>query len=841
MSLLSRLLAAVRDPGSVPASTATVAPASASPSPLRQGYLATAAAAAAAAAASTPTKPNGVGSPVGSDSAALLDRFHRAWSHIQSAVFYADTADRGTEVPVDDAARHLSVLVATLVQEAGPTDPATTSSASPLRRTSRRKPCLDYLLTHHVLDKLVELSENDQPAGLRGHVIRAFTALVARLDDRFLIHDPVHRASVRLIHSCLDHVRHANLYEHELFAFAHVVCDKVHRAPELLWVLFHDRRHWSREPVPVAVAGSPHTPSRRTLHRSSSSIASSSDITPPAPPPLDFPLFEFLLRGVHRDGFPGTASRASLVLLLAHATGLFREYLLTRSEFLDNLAASLSALFAALVSTDPQDRNTYARPLFLEFVAFLDHAVRACPSATVVLALLARIRTVVLDAVVAPLLCRALATPWDAEQVYDTLAHLDAVLGVLGVDEEGGPVARLVVEFLLADPATTASRAGEAEADLLARIEHAVEADAKAHARDPAASLRESGLARAVSAVSLTSSADARPATPPRRTSRSPRTVILAEFARLASGRPLSFTGRPDTPDSRAGSPVDVTTSAEEMAGLERKSRIVLVLLHGVVRRNPGFAVPLLVGTGAGEGEGVVGLQEYAARAEKWFAAAEAAGRVKAEFWAARGSGVEPYLAAAEAEVVFGGEDEEIDFAAVQEEDEDAIAERWLSPTSSAPAAAAAATPRSPSAASPTPTPMPNDGQDRDTFLAHLVSAAAQWSARPPAVNLLVTGILTALAAGRPAGAANVARVAGEWARVVVAGIPAAVMLQFAHDEEGGPGPGGEDGLTRRERSENSRIMAEFAKEAVAVFLVHAARCERVVAVLPVAAAGVAE
>ena len=54
-----------------------------------------------------------------------------------------------------------------------------------------------------MLGQLVDISENDVPLGFRSEVIHFLSSLISLLDGRILFQSTLHRATLKLMKSCL--------------------------------------------------------------------------------------------------------------------------------------------------------------------------------------------------------------------------------------------------------------------------------------------------------------------------------------------------------------------------------------------------------------------------------------------------------------------------------------------------------------------------------------------------------------------------------------------------------------------------------------------------------------
>ncbi|KAJ3374582.1 hypothetical protein GGF31_007360 [Allomyces arbusculus] len=643
-------------------------------------------AAATSAAASTTSRP-----------AYRLDKFHRCWSSIQSRVYdsgnASDASSATGDLPVSPrihdeglahledaalAAQQVQIMIDILIEETQDSlkhqgrTPATSTIPS---LGSHAGPCLEYLLDNAVLDRLVQLAAPDRPVGFRSAVLTALTSLLAHMDDRFLAQNAVHRATLALTRASMHAVAAAardGLVHHDempLLQLIHAIAERIDRAPELLWIVFQDKRGWRRRRSsassyhasaaaaaaaaasmlgtspssttstskrrsgrPVSISGhkanavAPMPPSAAETNKRNYRNSAMATTAPspalsnatfpdsavasekPDHPDFDFPLFKFLLGYIHRDGAVGDIARAALLLLLEHATGPFREYLLTQSELVDKVSAALCALFADLYTTTAHPRSRASTPvgptderhnprrdLFHKLVLFVQALVVRCPSTRLVLALLARIRHVFLQGLVAPLLVRPLDATQDLRAFHATVANLTTMLSLLtggGSDVCGGPLARLVVEFLFSDadhpPLVETAAANNTDdvtpAELIEKVEGMLEDEALALDIDPAAHLAQSNLKRMISLASLTTLPNM--AAPDPDPAPSPRAALLAEFRRVVRGEPA--------PRSRAPSPPPPSFDGPAHADPDLAPLAIVTLIDTVLTHHYVYALPLL-------------------------------------------------------------------------------------------------------------------------------------------------------------------------------------------------------------------------------------------------------
>jgi hypothetical protein len=177
-------------------------------------------------------------------------------------------------------------------------------------------PVLEYLLKHDVLANLVRLSLPDLPRGIKGEVIRLFSNLLVLLDERFVVHNAVHKPLVRLLRSCVQPEDGDNMgwrtadpeYEEDLVDLMCHVCSRIKSSPELIVIFFHDRTpRPSLQPSAGVVRPASPTGSTSTLASSQATHQR---------PEYEFLIFSYLLRFVHREGRTGDFARAGLLFLV---------------------------------------------------------------------------------------------------------------------------------------------------------------------------------------------------------------------------------------------------------------------------------------------------------------------------------------------------------------------------------------------------------------------------------------------------------------------------------------------------------------------------------------------
>lgn len=215
--------------------------------------------------------------------------------------------------------------------------------------------CMEYFLKNGVLQYLVNVSEKmDYPEGIRGEAIRTIASMVDLLDDRFLVHNAVHKPTIKLLRFCVLDDRQSDTYHEDLVDLMYIICSKIHGFPALLNIFFHDKQ-WLITP-------------QKTFHRHDSKVSTTTDQQAPTPatpstptpttptagsagaakkPEYEFLLFTYLLRFVHREGRSGDFARTGLLFLMEMATSQLGDFIL-ESDFATIMAAGLGALYSQL-------------------------------------------------------------------------------------------------------------------------------------------------------------------------------------------------------------------------------------------------------------------------------------------------------------------------------------------------------------------------------------------------------------------------------------------------------------------------------------------------------------
>ncbi|KAF9576216.1 hypothetical protein EC968_009775 [Mortierella alpina] len=306
-------------------------------------------------------------------SAMQLTRFHKCWLTIQNG--FSTAEKRSLRVQHTEIPARLKNMVDLLVDEESRLDDGTTGV------------CMEYLLKHNVLVKLVNNSEGDEPRGIMGETIRTIAAMINLLDDRFLVHNAVHKPTVKLLRTCASGTEpQGETYHEDLVDLMYILCSKIHGYPELLNIFFHDKQ-WLTVPQRVAArriqknietmemlktlraattgesatAGSetaiPHGSESDQHSASQEQLASNTQPhpdrhsiphSPPAPKSdYEFLLFTYLSRFVHLEGKAGDFARTGLLFIIELATGSLAEYIM-ESDFTSFLSAGVGASYSQL-------------------------------------------------------------------------------------------------------------------------------------------------------------------------------------------------------------------------------------------------------------------------------------------------------------------------------------------------------------------------------------------------------------------------------------------------------------------------------------------------------------
>ncbi|KAF9361523.1 hypothetical protein BGX26_002028 [Mortierella sp. AD094] len=307
-------------------------------------------------------------------SAAQQTRFNKCWTTVQNG--FSTPEKRSLYVQQTEIPARLKNMVDLLVDEESRLDDAGTTGV-----------CMEYLLKNNVLAKLVNNAEGDQPRGIMGETIRTIASMINLLDDRFLVHNAVHKPTVKLLRTCASSTElQSESYHEDLVDLMYIICSKIHGYPELLNIFFHDKQ-WLTVPQRVAARRIQKTLETmemlKTLKASASEgsfdkeaqlqsqdeslsaqdspahdgsaseaapSADSQNIPQELPAPksdYEFLLFTYLSRFVHREGKAGDFARTGLLFVMELATGSLGEYIM-ESDFTSLLSAGVGASYSQL-------------------------------------------------------------------------------------------------------------------------------------------------------------------------------------------------------------------------------------------------------------------------------------------------------------------------------------------------------------------------------------------------------------------------------------------------------------------------------------------------------------
>ncbi|KAI1315655.1 hypothetical protein EDD11_000548 [Mortierella claussenii] len=308
-------------------------------------------------------------------SAAQQTRFHNCWLTVQKG--FSTPEKRSLHVQQTEIPMRLKNMIDLLVDEESRLDEAGATGV-----------CMEYLLKHNVLSKLVNNAEGDEPKGIMGEAIRTIAGMINLLDDRFLVHNAVHKPTVKLLRTCASGMEpQGESYHEDLVDLMYIICSKIHGYPELLNIFFHDKQ-WLTVPQRVAarriqknletmemlkslrastsekLEGSDakvqeqdtSLPDQTSTTVHSNMSADSSPVveslgtaeTQAAPKSdYEFLLFTYLSKFVHREGKGGDFARTGLLFIMELATGSLGDYIM-ETDFTSFLSAGVGASYSQL-------------------------------------------------------------------------------------------------------------------------------------------------------------------------------------------------------------------------------------------------------------------------------------------------------------------------------------------------------------------------------------------------------------------------------------------------------------------------------------------------------------
>ncbi|KAI8647836.1 Retinoic acid induced 16-like protein-domain-containing protein [Parasitella parasitica] len=386
-----------------------------------------------------------------------LAKFHKCWDYVHN-IFVMDGRKTNVHVQQTEIPSKLRQMVDLLVDEEARQDDNTTGL------------CMEYFLKHGILQFLVTMAEKaDYPVGIRGEAIQMVSNMIELLDDRFLVHNAVHKPTIKLLRFCVLDDRQSELYSDSLVDLMYTICSKIHGFPALLNIFFHDK-HWLTTPQKSTSAEQP------TAIAQSANVDGSHD--------YEFLLFTYLLRFVHREGRSGDYARTGLLFLMEMADDPLGDFIL-ESDFATIMAAGLGALYSQLprklvvqeeadqiysnatsyllgqsnpkvgthnmrfpiglgaeYSNSPEFK--YQLDSFLKLLEFCQDVLFRCPSVNICNSLLSSVRTIFLENILYPSILEC--SDVDGSSVA-VMSYIDLILQTLEHDE----LSKVVVGYLMDD------------------------------------------------------------------------------------------------------------------------------------------------------------------------------------------------------------------------------------------------------------------------------------------------------------------------------------------------------------------------------------------------------
>ncbi|KAL7324791.1 hypothetical protein PS15p_209931 [Mucor circinelloides] len=397
-------------------------------------------------------------------SAMQLAKFHKYWEYVHN-IFVMDDRKANIHVQQTEIPSKLRQMVDLLVDEEARQEDNTTGL------------CMEYFLKHGVLQYLVTAAEKaDYPVGIRGEAIQMINNLIELLDDRFLVHNAVHKPTIKLLRFCVLDDRQSELYSDSLVDLMYTICSKIHGFPALLNVFFHDK-HWLTTPQKNPATDHPTATTSSTIPEAAASTADE-------PHEYEFLLFTYLLRFVHREGRSGDYARTGLLFLMEMADDQLGDFIL-ESDFATIMAAGLGALYSQLprklivrdeidqIYSNPtsyllgqdnlEDSNSsmrfpvgigaeysnspefkYQLDSFLKLLEFCQDVLTRCPNPAICVSLLSSVRTIFLENILYPSILEC--SDMDGSSVA-VISYIDLILQTLQQDD----LSKVVVGYLMDD------------------------------------------------------------------------------------------------------------------------------------------------------------------------------------------------------------------------------------------------------------------------------------------------------------------------------------------------------------------------------------------------------
>ncbi|KAK3841963.1 MAG: Retinoic acid induced 16-like protein-domain-containing protein [Linnemannia gamsii] len=410
-------------------------------------------------------------------SAMQVNRFNKCWTVVQNG--FSTPEKRSLFVQQTEIPMRLKNMVDLLVDEESRLDDASGTTGV----------CMEYLLKNNVLQKLVNNAEGDEPKGIMGETIRTIAGMINLLDDRFLVHNAVHKPTVKLLRTCASGAEFdGESYHEDLVDLMYILCSKIHGYPELLNIFFHDKQ-WLTVPQRQDSA-TQESISSDAPNRDDSTILQ----TPPQPKSdYEFLLFSYLSRFVHLEGKAGDFARTGLLFLMELATGSLGEYIMELG-FTSFLSAGVGASYSQLprkllVRGGPNNINSMVGTLndrappaetmqskranievstspdfqsrldaFLKLLEFCQDIMMRCPNSDIVAALLVSFKSVFLENILYPSILECSDTDGSSVAV---ISYIDLILQVL----EHEALVDLVVGFLMASDDEQSTAKAPADTD----------------------------------------------------------------------------------------------------------------------------------------------------------------------------------------------------------------------------------------------------------------------------------------------------------------------------------------------------------------------------------------
>ncbi|RIB11256.1 Retinoic acid induced 16-like protein [Gigaspora rosea] len=430
--------------------------------------------------------------------AEQLAKFRESWHYIESQFNSEEKRPFPDDVKQTDIPLHLKEMVNILVDEGMRLEDVNTGL------------CREEFLKNKILEELVKFATKDIPKGICGEIIRNIGSMINLLDDRFLVHNAVHQPTVSLMINLLDdrflvhntvHQPNVSLlqekyekYDEDLVDLMYIICSKIHDFPELLNIFFHDTQ-WLTTPQKAY----PKKESENTASFSSNSsqdgnlddnstsanstMASTSAKTTeftkePEKREYKFLLFSYLLHFLHREGKSGEYARCGLLFIIELKDEQLGEFIL-ESDFAQIMAAGLGALYSQLprklmvknssggltnatllgfggdntsaelerlhsngivISSSREFKNQLDS--FLKLLEFCQDVLNICPNVDISLALLQNVKSIFLENILYPSILECSDTDGSAVAV---ISYIDIIMQTLEQEE----LVDVVVGFLM--------------------------------------------------------------------------------------------------------------------------------------------------------------------------------------------------------------------------------------------------------------------------------------------------------------------------------------------------------------------------------------------------------